>query len=249
MATALAVNLTLAVALGALIAHWAIERQRLRSFVRTLRPLPADPRQLALEVAGRLFARPHRHNDVAYLLEAFAPLGATAGSLIEQGGCCSGMSRLYILCLSQLGIRAHQITLYHRTGNAQHCLVEVRLPDGPLIADPIYGFYFTDDAGRPIGLADLQNGATPRFVSLPHSDRTAYPSNDYYAFAFARSRTVNWTKSWYRRQAYYVLTPLTRGGVDRLRVPAIFEWPQVLLGTVLTAMIGAVHLFVWMVGV
>jgi|SRR5688500_12225532 len=249
MATALAVNVTFALALGALITHWALERQRLRRFVRTLGPLPADPRHLALEVAGRVFARPHRHNDVAYLFEALAPLGATPGSLIEQGGCCSGMSRLYILCLSQLGIRAHQITLYHRTGHAQHCLVEVRLPDGPLIADPIYGLYFTDDTGRPIGLDDLQRGATPRFESLPHSDRTAYPPNDYYAFAFPLSRTANWTKSWCRRQAYGLLTPLTRGGVDRLRVPAILEWPQVLLGTILTAMIGALHVFVWVVGV
>lgn len=236
-------------ALGALIAHWAVERHRLRRFVRSLGPLPAEPRRLALEVAGRLFARPHRHDDLPYLLEALAPLGATPGSLIAQGGCCSGMSRLYILCLSQLGIRAHQITLYHRAGHAQHCLVEVVLPDGPLIADPIYGLSYTDEAGRPIGLEDLRRGATPRFASLPHSDRSMYPANDYYAFAFRLSRTANWTKSWCRRQTHGLLIPLTRGGVDRLRVPAILEWPQVLLGTILTAMIGVLHVVVWVAGI
>jgi hypothetical protein len=234
-----------AAVLGGLMAHWAVERQRLRRFVQSFRVLPADPRCLALEVAGRLFTRPQCDSDPPYLVKALAPLGATASALIERGGCCSGMSRLYILCLSQLEIRAHQITLYHRTGRAQHCLVEVRLPDGPLIADPVYGLYYTDETGRPIDLDRLQTGATPRFASLPHSDRIAYPSDSYYEFAFTRSKTANWTKSWCRRQAYRFLTAVTRGGIDRLRLPAILEWPQVLLGAILTITIGAMQVLVW----
>jgi len=231
--------------LGGLIAHWAVERQRLRRFVQSFGLLPADPRRLALEVAGRLFSRPHCDSDPPYLVKALAPLGATPSALIERGGCCSGMSRLYILCLSQLEIRAHQITLYHRTGRAQHCLVEVRLPDGPLIADPLYGLYYTDETGHPIDLDRLQTGATPRFASLPHSDRTAYPPQEYYEFAFTLSKTANWTKSWCRRQVYRLLTAVTRGGVDRLRLPAILEWPQILLGTILTITIGAMQVLVW----
>ena len=238
--------LAFALVLGGLIGHWVVERQRLRRFVQSFGLLPADPRRLALEVAGRLFTRPHCDSDPPYLVNVLAPLGATASALIERGGCCSGISRLYILCLSQLDIRAHQITLYHRTGRAQHCLVEVRLPDGPLIADPVYGFYFTDERGGPIDLDRLQTGATPRFAALPHSDRTAYPPYEYYEFVFTNSKTVNWTKSWCRRQAYRVLTAVTRGGIDRLRVPAILEWPQVLLGTILTITIGAMQVLVWM---
>jgi len=238
--------LAFALVLGGVIGHWVVERQRLRRFVQSFGLLPADPRRLALEVAGRLFTRPHCDSDPPYLVNVLAPLGATASALIERGGCCSGISRLYILCLSQLDIRAHQITLYHRTGRAQHCLVEVRLPDGPLIADPVYGFYFTDERGGPIDLDRLQTGATPRFAALPHSDRTAYPPHEYYEFVFTNSKTVNWTKSWCRRQAYRVLTAVTRGGIDRLRVPAILEWPQVLLGTILTITIGAMQVLVWM---
>jgi len=239
------VEMVCAPVLGGLITHWAVERRRLRRFVQSFSVLPADPRRLALEVAGRLFTRPHGVPDPPYLLKALDPVGATPSALIERGGCCSGMSRLYILCLSQLEIRSHQITLYHRTGLARHCLVEVRLPDGPLIADPFYGLYYTDETGRPIDLERLQSGATPRFASLPHSDRTAYPPNEYYDFVFTLSKTANWTMSWCRRQAYHFLTAVTRGGIDRLRLPVILEWPQVLLGAILTLMIGAMQVLAW----
>src|SRR5438445_8319773 len=238
------VEMAFALVLGGLIVHWAVERQRLRRFVQSFGVLPADPRRLALEVAGRLFTRPHGF-DPPYLLKALGPLGATPSALIDRGGCCSGTSRLYILCLSQLEIRAHQITLYHRTGLARHCLVEVRLPDGPLIADPFYGLYYPDETGRPIDLDRLQSGATPRFASLPHSDRTAYPPHEYYDFDCTLSKTANWTMSSCRRQAYRFLIAVTRGGIDRLRLPVIFEWPQVLLGTILTITIGAMQVLVW----
>jgi hypothetical protein len=228
--------------LGALIAHWIIERQRLRAFVLEFGPLPSDPRGLALEVAGRLFERPHLHDDPPYLIRALAPLGATPSALIEIGGCCSGISRLYIHCLSQLGIRAHQIALYHRAGHAQHCLVEALLPEGPLIADPLYGVYYTDRAGRPIGLDALQSGVAPALAPLPRSDRTAYPANDYYDFAYSLSKTINWTKSPYRRSAYRLLTRALRGGVDRLRLPVALEWPQALLCAVISGMVIAMHI-------
>src|SRR3954468_4712406 len=90
-------DVCLLVAVGALIVHWAVERQRLRRFVHRLGALPADPRRAALELAGRLFTRPRRDDDPPYLARCLAPLGATAGDLIERGGCCSGTSRLYIL--------------------------------------------------------------------------------------------------------------------------------------------------------
>src|SRR5207245_10739989 len=169
------VEMAFALVLGGLIVHWAVERQRLRRFGQSFGVLPADPRRLALEVAGRLFTRPHGGSDPPYLLKALGPLGATPSALIERIGCCSDTSRLYILCLSQLEIRAHQITLYHRTGLARHCLVEVRLPDGPLIADPFYGLYYTHETGRPINLHCLQTGAHPRFSPLPDIVRTSHP--------------------------------------------------------------------------
>jgi hypothetical protein len=234
-----------AVALGGLLADLTLERARLRQFVEEFHPHPEDPRALALEVAGRLFTLPHRE-DPAYLgLPPLAPLGSSPGALIQGGGSCSGLSRLYIHCLSKLGMRAHQVTLYHHSGHAQHCLVEANLPDGPLVVDPICGIFYTNAAGGPIGLDDLQTGTTPHFAPLPHSDRHGYPRDDYYAFTFALSKTVNWTKSCSRRLAYRLLATITRGGVDRFHMPTILEWPQVLLAALLVWGLVAVHLVVF----
>src|SRR5262249_21724075 len=150
-------------------------------------------------------------------------------------------SRLYILCLARLGIRAHQITVYHRTGNAQHCLVEAALPDGPLIADPSYGVYYTADSAHPIGLEQLQQGAMPAFASLPHSDRAAYPPYPYFEFNFALTKTANWTKTRLRRAVHRALMPITSGRVNRLRVPVLLEWPQAVLAIVLLLFGAVVH--------
>jgi len=231
----------LVIALAALTGHWVMERRRLRRFVRSLGPLPADSRVAALEVAGRIFARPRRDDDPPYLAPLLAPLGATAGDVIAFGGCCSGTSRLVILCLTELGIRAHQITVYHRRGFAQHCLVEVVLPDGPLIIDAFYGLHYSDEAGHPIGLEQLQSGATPQFAPLPHSNRSAYPPCGYYDFDFTLTKTANWTKSPHRRLAYRILTGITSGAVNRLRMPATLEWPQVLLAMLVIIAAAATH--------
>jgi hypothetical protein len=239
-----AADLAFGVLVGALSTHVVLERRRLRQFVSGLGNLPANPRDLALEVAGHLFTRRHNSDDPPYVLKLFAPLGASPGLLIQRGGCCSGISRLYILALSQLGIPAHQITLYHRTGCAQHCLVEVRLPDGPLIADPLYGLYYTGRTGRAIGLDDLQRGTKPVFLPLPHSDRQGYPGNDYYDFDFTLSKTANWTKTCFRVLTYRFLRFVTGGSVDRLRVPVLFEWPQTLLAILAAMLLAAFHLVV-----
>src|SRR2546427_7484395 len=127
------VEMAFALVLGGLIVHWAVERQRLRRFVQSFGVLPADPRRLALEVAGRLFTRPHGGSDPPYLLKALGPLGATPSALIDRGGCCSRTSPLFIFFLSPLENPAHQINLYHPTGLAPPCLVPGSLPNRPLI--------------------------------------------------------------------------------------------------------------------
>src|SRR5437868_13410142 len=78
--------------LGGLIAHWAVERQGLRRFVQSFGLLPADPRRLALDVAGRVCSRRHCDPDPPYLVKAPAPLGATPSAPIERGASCVRMS-------------------------------------------------------------------------------------------------------------------------------------------------------------
>src|SRR2546422_9132691 len=119
------VEMAFALVLGGLIVHWAVERQRLRRFVQSFGVLPADPRRLALEVAGRLFTRPHGGSDPPYLLKALGPLGATPRPLIDPGGGCSRTSPRYILCFLQVGIRAPQKNLHPRTGLARPSLLAV----------------------------------------------------------------------------------------------------------------------------
>src|SRR2546427_13068542 len=103
------VEMAFALVLGGLIVHWAVERQRLRRFVQSFGVLPADPRRLALEVAGRLFTRPHGGSDPPHLLKALGPPGATPRALIERRGGCSRTSPPHILSFSPLAnLRPHE---------------------------------------------------------------------------------------------------------------------------------------------
>jgi len=228
------------VALGLLLQRRR-DLRRLRAFVQALDPLPRDPREAVLCLAKRCYLLPLLSNDPTFCLPLFGPLGATPSAVIRLGGCCSGHARLFILALAELEIRAYQITLYHRDGNAQHCLVEACLDGGRLIVDPTYGIYYATANGDPIALRDLQAGSLPVFVPLISDRACGYPANSYYDFDFRASRTANWTKTVVRRIAYSALHRLTNGAVDRLEVPAVLEWPQRLLIAVGAACAAAVN--------
>jgi hypothetical protein len=177
-----------------------------------------------------------------------APLGATPSAIIRHGGCCSGSSRLYILTLGALGIPSNQITVYHRSGRAQHCLVEVHLADEVLIADPCYGVFYTDAVGRTLGLEDLQSGTQVECRPAPGAIKPGYPANNYYDFDYKITKTANWTKSWQRRLAYWLLLGITNGSVDRLRVPPLLEWPQALLALALGGVLVIAHTLYFLSG-
>ncbi|MBJ6725589.1 transglutaminase-like domain-containing protein [Geomesophilobacter sediminis] len=235
------VHLAVGVAIAGLGIDWMLEQARLRRFIETLGPLPHDPCALVLALADQLARRPHPP-DVPYLTALLGPLGATASSIIQKGGCCSGTSRLFILALRRFGIPAYQITLHHQTGRAQHCLVEVNLQDRRLIVDPVYGLYYTDARRNPIGLEDLQAGVAVEFYSVGGGVKTGYPSGNYYEFDFKMTKTANWTKSHIRKFAYFILRSVTNGTIDRFRVPYLLEWPQVLLALILVVTLVAWNL-------
>ena len=153
----LALNLGVLGIATALLLQRRCDVWRLRQFVDDLRPRSPGAHQLVLDVARRCFLLPYRRDPVFYP-RLFGPLGATPSAVIRLGGCCSDRSRLLILALAQLGIRAYQITLYHRAGHAQHCLVEACIGDDHLIVDPSYGIYYRASNGGAIGLTDLQTG-------------------------------------------------------------------------------------------
>src|SRR5689334_2446051 len=217
------------------------DRRRLRRFVGGLESSRWSRRRIVLEVARRCYALPFQRDPV-FCSRIFGPLGATPSAVIQLGGCCSDRSRLLILALAELGIRAYQITLYHRDGHAQHCLVEAYLHDERLIVDPSYGFFYTDPNGGSLSLQDLQAGTQPPYVPLRDGDACGYPPNGYYDFDFRASKTANWTKTATRRLAYRILRWVAGRAADRLQVPASLEWPQHLVIVIAAGCLLTLHL-------
>ena len=230
-----------------LMAQRRRDRRRLRWFVGDLAARRWSRRHVVLEVARRCYALPFRRNPV-FCSPIFGPLGATPSAVIELGGCCSDRSRLLILALAELDIRAYQITLYHRAGHAQHCLVEAYLQDERLIVDPTYGFFYTDANGGSLSLQDLQAGKQPIYLALRASETCGYPANTYYDFDFRASKTANWTKSATRRVAYRALRRVWGSAADRLEVPAALEWPQHLFIVIAMGCLITMHLATALLG-
>jgi hypothetical protein len=210
----------------ALLVQRRRDLKRLRSFARGALPISPSQKELLLDVARRCYQLPALRKDASFCPPLFAPLGATPSAVLRFGDCCSGRARLLILALHELGIRAYQITLYHRAGHAQHCLVEACLDNGRMIVDPFYGVYYEGPNGDPVSLRELRRGILPTYVPLLDDRVCGYPANDYYDFDFRLSKTANWTKSRLRNFAYTLLHKLTDGGIDHLEVPAVLEWPQ-----------------------
>jgi hypothetical protein len=225
-----------------LLIQQRVDRRRLRQFVGALPALPTAERARIDFVASICFRLPQRVEDPTPLAMLFAPLGATPSAVLRHGASCSGLSRLMILMLAELGIRARQITLYHHDGHAQHCLIEADLADGPLIVDPAYGIALVGPTDAPFGLKDLQEGVPPRQCALLDGEKCGYPSDDYYNFDYRLSKTVNWTKTPLRRFVYRALSLLVRRRVDSLAVPTLLEWPQYLFILIAATVLVGVHL-------
>jgi hypothetical protein len=238
MIPVLILNLVGLTAISILFAHCWSEKIILRAFVHSSRASESIFAAV-LDLAGRVYVQVLRSNDPPFIpIAALDILGGTPVSILRRGGCCSGVTRLYITGLSMLGIKAAQVTLYHADGTARHALAEVSLGEKRVLVDPTYGFYYVDLHGKQIGLDEVRQGVKPEYRRLPHSqhrrprgDRTdeSYPANDYYNFDFLRTKTANWTKTWPRRSAYRVLRVLTASRVDILRQPLWMEWPQVVV--------------------
>lgn len=238
----LSFNLIVLGAIAILLTDWYVQRRTLRRIISgTVGPI-ADPRTAVYWFAGWIHSNVPRRQDPLFVSPLFHVLGASPIAVLRSGGCCSGLARLYILGLDSLGIRAAQITLYHTSGCAQHCAVEVTLGIDRMVVDPRYGLYYTGSDGSPLGLDALQTGRQPMLQTLPLCTATAYPPSPYYNFNYQNTKTANWTRSVTRRTAYRVLNKVSAGRVDRLRVPAILEWPQILLSSVLLSGAGLLDL-------
>ena len=236
-------NLLLLGAIVALLVHWYFQRRTLRQIITGRFGAASDQLTTVRGFAGWIHAQVPRGKDPVFISSVFEPFGATPTAVLRSGGCCSGLARLYILGLDALGIKASQITLYHVSGCAQHCAVEVMLGDNYMIVDPQYGLYYTDGDGAPLGLEGLQACRPPKLNTLPLSDATAYPPYPYYHFNYENTKTANWTRSAPRRAAYRILHTVSGGRIDRCRLPVILEWPQILVASALVGGAGVADCF------
>lgn len=220
-------------------------RARIRQFALAVTQGAASQRDAVFKLGRTLFLEKVRHNDPRpFLTKLLTPLGSSPIALLKQGGCCSGIHRLFIVSLDAIGIRAAQIGLYALPGPvARHCLVQVALSSGPLIIDVNYGVWYRNPNGGALGIDDLRSGVTPviePFVDPQAGRSPGYPKIPYYAFDFPSTRTLNWTKSRTRRAMYGLLQLVTQGRVNTLLLPPICEWPEILLAAALVFGLGVI---------
>lgn len=247
----------MAAAIGLLCAY-RVRRQRIAEFARRATRGCQSQREIAFALATTIFAEVKRGCDPAFLFPLLAPLGGSPVAILKNGGCCSGVHRLYIAALDTLGIRAAQVTVFRRADPAAaHCLAQASLDDANVLIDVDYGVWLRHPDGGPVDLAGLRAGLRPVIVpfvldreaqsaSGGHSRGPGYPDREYYRFDYGLTRTANWAESPLKRAVYAALYPLTGGRVDLLLLPPILEWPEVLLGgalCVLAVLLLAAHQF------
>jgi hypothetical protein len=243
---------SLAIVIAGLLCVHQHRRRHIEEFAR--RATHGNLSQLdAVFALGReTFAGVKRGRNPVFLARLLAPLGPSPVAVLEKGGCCSGVNRLFITSLDAIGIRAAQITVYRPGPVAVHCLAQVKLDTGSIILDVDYGLWLRHPVNGTVDLAGLRSGVVPilehfavdQFAHYVDSTRTrpaGYPDNDYYRFDYSLTRTANWTMSPVRRCVYVVLRWLSNGRVDYLLLPPMLEWPELLLAGTLCA----VFLAVW----
>jgi hypothetical protein len=238
-----ALNLTVVLlslaAVVCVVVYWR-ERRLLAARVRQIAPAAAPNADTVLRLARFVFANVARGPDPTFVSRLFAVLGGSPLAILRDGGCCSGTHRLFIACLDTVGIRAAQIAVYPGHGDWAHCMAQVSLADQTLLLDVDYGVCYRHPNGGSLDLFDLRNGVEPTIeifadglVTPTESSRGSrgpgYPNLSYYRFDYRKTRTANWTRTWWRRLVYAVLHWLSRGRIDQTFMPPMLEWPQILL--------------------
>jgi hypothetical protein len=228
-----------------LVLHFWLEWRRIRAFaIAATSGVESSAVKIALELAGVIHSRiPHERDPIFLPMPPFSSLGATPGSVLRIGGCCSGITRLYIVALQTLGIRAYQVTLYHESDTYHHCLAEVCLGRDKMLIDATYGFYYVDEKERPVSQRDLRKGKEPTFRKLPYSVNDSYPPHSIYRFNYRNTKTANWHMTSLRRRTYRVLNKISPSRIDYLKVPAMLEWPQIILLCMLMSVLLLLNLF------
>ena len=228
-------------AAGLLVAYYP-RRKRIAAFARSVTRGSGSTEDAVFALARTLYVTIPRRPDPTFP-SFLAPLGASPVAVLERGGCCAGIHRLFITALDALGVSASQVTVYRPGPDAAHCLAQVQLGNERLMIDVDYGISYRRPDGQAVSMAELRSGMTPVLQTfMPDASALrvqgkfrnppGYPAGDYFAFDYRLTRTVNWTMSRARRLAYAVLYPLSGGRIDDLQLPPLLEWPEILLAVI-----------------
>ena len=200
----------------------------------------------ACDIAGWVFNNVQNKTSDPFLfnIPILRHLGARPIDVLLKRAEFVAGSPLFICMLKSIHIQSGQVTLYHVTGGAQHALVEARLSGKSVLLDPAYGFYYTSQAGQPMGFNDIRTGEEPVFISLPGSREHGDSRNDYYHFDYGKTKTANWTMGPIRKLTYKVFWICTLGRIDKIFQPWWFEHPQLIicLGLLIVTLILVVYL-------
>lgn len=230
---------------GICVISYLYQRCILTAIVRAVVKSEPDSVGAMFAIAKFVFSKVLRAPDPVFLFSLFRPLGASPLAVLRRGGCCSGVHRLFIACLDVIGIRAAQVTLYHPSGKALHCVAQVSVQGRVLVIDVDYGVVFEHPNKGTLGLTQLREGIEPTIRVF--ADGLAAPTLDepcdripgyrgkYHTFNFKETRTVGWTSSWVRRKAYLALKFITNGRIDCVLLPPLLEWPQIILALLVSS--------------
>lgn len=245
---------------GVSIIGYLHQRRRLAAIVRRIVANERDGVSAVFAVGRFVFSNVLRTHDPVFLLSALRPIGASPLAVLRRGGCCSGIHRLFIACLETIGIQAAQVTLYHPSGAALHCTTQVRAEGQVFLVDVDYGVVFKHPAHGALGVAQLREGVQPVIqvfangltapTTLSRGGRTPGYRGGYHIFNFKETRTANWTKSWIRRKAHWLLNMATNGRINYMLLPPLLEWPQIILALLSTfaallILMGRVAFLIW----
>ena len=153
------------------VAEWR-ERHELRRVVaERVGPVGGPEEALVRTTAVAFDIPPHRGRHIDY--ELVNPLAAllrpSAYQVYRRGGHCAKRSRLLVELLEVQGIEAHKLYLYNRRGLELlkdpprawvHVVVEARVGDRWVVADPLFGLVFRTAEGTLATAAELASDTT-----------------------------------------------------------------------------------------
>jgi hypothetical protein len=130
----------------------------------------------------------------------FKNLGPTPVQVLKDGGDCADKSRLLSSLLTQIGIDSTLVMLYDNKGNPTHTVVEARLGNNRMVADPVFNLVFPIGNGKHYGIEDLKNDPDiliNRILKLGKLDGKNSKVTFYQTASenYSWPKTINWDKN------------------------------------------------------